>query len=778
MHTPTFMVVPSLACQASCKYCFGPHQGAVMEQGMAQTIAKFMRSIAEETGAREVTVIFHGGEPLMAPYALWETLLASIKTELSAFTLRLNLQSNLWNLTDDILILLKTHGVTIGTSLDGPEDVCDRNRGKGYYARTMAGIERARRGGCTVSGIATVTKQTAGDILDIAKFFRNRAISLVLHGAVQGMDGRGGEYALEPMEYADMIKRLYPWYIKNRKHMRIDTLNHGVQGLVMGKPGVCTYRDCFGMFLAIGPTGDITACQRLAGRPEFVMGNVGDMPSLEDLYASPPAVAHRQREAAVRDRCSECREYSICKGGCYYNAMAAGDGVVDPLCEGYKEVYAFVRRQLLEEMQSQESLEALVQAPGLTGNRMHALLRKGPYISLVGDLHPATIADNARRALAIHALGKFQSETEAAQYLYDEKICGDVTITGALLRDMKGRIQAGGRMNNCYIHITFDCNLRCSHCYAMAGERKGEMTPEALERLLFDVLEAGFDKAVITGGEPLIHSRWPEVVQICESMRCRGLRIALRTNLTGAYSEEEILALSRAFDQVVVSIDGDSDTHDERRGKGTYDVAVRNMRTYVEAAGSRPGRGSGELSIATVLSAAEIKGEPGQSVEALAHSLGVDRIRFRPMLPIGRAANREEPLICEGLMAHISPAEALEIHLRPMATCGIGQNLFIHPDGNAYPCYAWCGPHTHVGNVEERGLFGVLSSDAFTRLAKATVDTVERCRDCEYRYLCGGACRAFGNQGMEDINAPPLECSHLQKRAMDLIDEARRYLEI
>jgi uncharacterized protein len=49
MQTPTFMIVPSLACQASCKYCFGPHRGAVMDERTASETVRFIRSIAEET---------------------------------------------------------------------------------------------------------------------------------------------------------------------------------------------------------------------------------------------------------------------------------------------------------------------------------------------------------------------------------------------------------------------------------------------------------------------------------------------------------------------------------------------------------------------------------------------------------------------------------------------------------------------------------------------------------------------------------------------------------
>ncbi|MDR1673662.1 MAG: SPASM domain-containing protein, partial [Bacteroidales bacterium] len=112
----------------------------------------------------------------------------------------------------------------------------------------------------------------------------------------------------------------------------------------------------------------------------------------------------------------------------------------------------------------------------------------------------------------------------------------------------------------------------------------------------------------------------------------------------------------------------------------------------------------------------------------------------------------------------------------PLTTCGIGQNLFIRPDGGVYPCYAWCGEHTRIGNVFDAGLNALLRSPQFTRLAACTVDTIAKCRDCASRYLCGGACRAWGNRNALDPNAAPVQCDHLQQRAQSLIDAAKEYI--
>ena len=506
MTTHTFMIVPSLACQASCKYCFGPHEGAVMDEQTAKEAVKFIHNIANETTAKEISIIFHGGEPLLAPISVWQVLLDEIKTALARYTVKLSLQSNLWNLNDEFLTLLRENNVSIGTSIDGPKELCDQGRGEGYFDKTFASVKKANMAGCSVSAIATITKQTLSHTQEIAKYFRNNGMSLVLHGASASMEDKDSPFALTAEEYTGMLKDLYPWYAKNRKHIKIDTLDHFVKGIVTGNPGVCTLRDCSGMFLSISPTGDITSCQRLSGKKEFCIGNIFDKPTLSQLYESPAAQRQLDREKQVAERCASCEFYPICKGGCYYNAVASGDGVIDPCCEGYKNIYTFVQDKVMEKMQSPENIEAVASRPAEPSE--HPLLRKGEYISLSGETHPTQITDNARRVLAIYELGRTNDPRVAAQKLYEHKICGNPVMTEKLLENMQQGLRCNHKSrNNCYVHITFDCNLHCSHCYSEAGNSKTEMNIADFERLVQETIDGKFRQLVITGGEPLIHSQ-------------------------------------------------------------------------------------------------------------------------------------------------------------------------------------------------------------------------------------------------------------------------------
>jgi uncharacterized protein len=190
------------------------------------------------------------------------------------------------------------------------------------------------------------------------------------------------------------------------------------------------------------------------------------MPSLENLLRSPAAKKFEEREKAVRSRCADCGFYGICKGGCRYSAVSFGDGVIDPWCPGCKRIFAYAQETALLEIQSAENRAAL-----LVASDEHPLFRRGLLISLTQTLYPSELADNARRILGAYALGKFKGAKEAAIWLNDEGICGNLERTEEALDEMRDRNGKGQKSrNNCYLHVTYRCGLRCAHCYANADD--------------------------------------------------------------------------------------------------------------------------------------------------------------------------------------------------------------------------------------------------------------------------------------------------------------------
>lgn len=82
--------------------------------------------------------------------------------------------------------------------------------------------------------------------------------------------------------------------------------------------------------------------------------------------------------------------------------------------------------------------------------------------------------------------------------------------------------------------------------------------------------------------------------------------------------------------------------------------------------------------------------------------------------------------------------ELIENGFHSVAGCGLGQNPYVEPSGDSFPCYAYHRQHSLIDNVIEKGLQAVLESETFRDLRHHDVDTNPRCRSCDVRYLCGG----------------------------------------
>jgi len=80
------------------------------------------------------------------------------------------------------------------------------------------------------------------------------------------------------------------------------------------------------------------------------------------------------------------------------------------------------------------------------------------------------------------------------------------------------------------------------------------------------------------------------------------IETVLRTNLAYPLSQVLIQRIAHSTDQVVVSVDGDLDNHNMRRGAGSYDNVVTNLRALVA---SNP---STKISLAAVLTTKQKSG--------------------------------------------------------------------------------------------------------------------------------------------------------------------------
>ncbi|HEX7492161.1 MAG TPA: SPASM domain-containing protein, partial [Candidatus Limnocylindrales bacterium] len=212
-------------------------------------------------------------------------------------------------------------------------------------------------------------------------------LNFSVHAAMPPFRQTGADaWSLGPEEHGELLVALLDRYLASPVKVRIGTLDSMARSVSAGRGGICTFGECLGKYLAVGPDGAIYPCQRFAGMPDFVVGDVARRPSLAEMQASPAWRAFAAREEHVQESCGGCEHFGFCKGGCPYSALVEAGGALaptarDPHCAAYRRSFDAIAERALAEIFDPENLNEVVERP----DPELGLLRRGPLLSLMRE---------------------------------------------------------------------------------------------------------------------------------------------------------------------------------------------------------------------------------------------------------------------------------------------------------------------------------------------------------------------------------------------------------
>ncbi|MGA5699102.1 FxsB family cyclophane-forming radical SAM/SPASM peptide maturase [Peterkaempfera bronchialis] len=141
-------------CNIACDHCYvyelrdtgWKSRPAVMADRTMEQLALRIAEHARRHRLPQVTLVLHGGEPLMAGRARVDRLVTAVRQALDSTTrLRLSLQTNGTLLNDAWLDLCHRHGIAVGVSLDGDRTANDRHRRRADGRSSHPAVERGLR---------------------------------------------------------------------------------------------------------------------------------------------------------------------------------------------------------------------------------------------------------------------------------------------------------------------------------------------------------------------------------------------------------------------------------------------------------------------------------------------------------------------------------------------------------------------------------------------------------------------------------------------------------
>lgn len=345
------MIIPTMGCPANCTYCWSSETTSlVMTQETMDDTIEWLKNFRQEP----ITITFHGGEPLLAGYSYYQHALKEISTKLSHLYPAYAIQTNLWKMDDKLAQLFKQYDIPIGSSLDGPKPLNDKQRGKGYYEKTLQGYHIAKKHGLRVSFISTFTNQSIKQKEEIFEFFKENGLNLKIHPALPSIKShKSDDYTLDSEDYGQLMIYLLDQYLDCADTIELKNIDHLCKAVFMKKGFVCTYVDCMDSTFAIGPDGKIYPCYRFVDMPEYEIGHVKDKPTYQQLMNTKAEKLLHQYKEFVDEDCKNCKHITYCRGGCPYNALTITDNKVervDPHCTAYKMIFDKINELMNEKL--------------------------------------------------------------------------------------------------------------------------------------------------------------------------------------------------------------------------------------------------------------------------------------------------------------------------------------------------------------------------------------------------------------------------------------------
>ncbi len=340
-------------------------------------------------------------------------------------------------------------------------------------------------------------------------------------------------------------------------------------------------------------------------------------------------------------------------------------------------------------------------------------------------------------------------------------------------------------------NCTRQCNLRCIHCYASAGNRRSpeEMDTTAGEAFIRDLAEFGVPVILFSGGEPLLRE---DLFELADFAGEQGIRIALSTNGTLITDEVAKKISNVGFAEVGISLDGVGSNNDRFRGKnGAYQAALEGIRNCVALG----------LRVSLRLTITRFNYQEIPAILRLIEDEGIDRVCFYHLAYSGRGDSlRKEDIthsqtrtvvdmICEhtldmyqrGLRKEVltvgNHADGVYLYLRlreqdpPRASKVLkllrangGNNSGVRIGavddlGNVHPDQFWW--HYSLGSVRQRK-FGDIWTDTSEPLLQGLRNRKGllkgRCGRCQYLDLCNGNLRVRAEAVFGDVWAEDPAC--------------------
>lgn len=350
-------------CNLRCSYCYAYKEDTFNKSLSYEDLEKAVELVCNSF-EDDITVVFHGGEPLLR----FNDIKHDVNALLKKFPrINFSIQTNATLVTDEIASFLKEYKFSIGTSLDGYNEHCNSLRcfpqNIPSYQNTINGIKCLFKHGNNPSASIVVTRTNKDGVIDTMQSLMDLGVRhfVVMDYFPAGRGkGKKDNLALSTDEAIKLRKELLLFindhnkrepqnWVSERKILQL------VKKIVYWRSMyMCSESPCGAgrRMLALGADGNLYPCDEfISNDKEFVINHVSNITDLKEALRNSPSVtkcyAHRIENIS---KCSKCIWRNICEFHCAGNSFYFNGELNQPssLCEYFQKMIPLTMELLYE----------------------------------------------------------------------------------------------------------------------------------------------------------------------------------------------------------------------------------------------------------------------------------------------------------------------------------------------------------------------------------------------------------------------------------------------
>jgi len=331
------VIQPSPFCNIDCGYCYLPERSNT-NKIKPETVEKLMERVVEANIIdKEVTIVWHAGEPLAVPLSYYKKYFQIIDSSTPAHVkIKHSIQTNGMLVTDEWCRFIKENRISIGLSIDGPAFLHDKNRvtrsAKGTHAKALEGAALLRKHNIRFHIIAVITAESCNYPDEIFNFFKDLGVEY-LGLNFEEVEGGNMSSSFEngrSENVSAFLGKLYELQEQNDHRMVIREFLNSKQSII-GDPFAEHYKVNDGMrfnhqtvpyaIISVDYEGNFSSFSpELLGQKsdrygDFALGNVYTNSFADALNTPKFRLMNDDIQSGIKTCKNTCEYYYVCGGG-------------------------------------------------------------------------------------------------------------------------------------------------------------------------------------------------------------------------------------------------------------------------------------------------------------------------------------------------------------------------------------------------------------------------------------------------------------------------------